>query len=102
MTRTIQNNWRSIYSAPKDGTEIFIAGFYRGGAMRAYWGKYPNGDCFLSEDGSKVFAYGWNYYDWSLIKLGETSGFLGTAYDIENGLMPTHWCYPPFEEKADD
>lgn len=70
MTRTIQNNWQTIDSAPKDGTVILMFKHGWEAAYLCYWkgGKYHG------------------VRDW------------WTA----NESLPTHWCYPPIEEKADD
>lgn len=104
MTRTIQiYGWQTIDSAPKYGIPIFITNPKWSGAIKAHWGEYPGGQVEDSE-GNAVEMWGWVFDDFTRI-LGafwDENGFLGWQSDIDDGYMPTHWCYPPTEEKADD
>jgi len=94
----INTNWQTIDTAPKDGTPIFITHPNWDGAVKARWGKHPWAEAVLDEMGRSVIPHGW-VYDWGIVALGRVAGFLGAEYDIEKGLMPTHWCYPPTTEE---
>lgn len=95
MTNT---HWQPIETAPKNGVPIFITNLKWAGAMKAHWGEYPGGQVEDSE-GNAVTMWGWVLDDFNRI-MG--ASFLGWKSDIDHGNMPTHWCYPLFEEKADD
>jgi hypothetical protein len=61
-------------------------------------------DILIDFVGKAVEMWGWVFDDFTRI-LGafwEENGFLGWQSDIDDGNMPTHWCYPPTEEKVDD
>jgi hypothetical protein len=101
----INTNWQTIDTAPKDGTPIFITHPDWAGAVKARWGKHPWWEVILDETGRSVIPHGW-VYDWGVLTLGRDydhqAGFLGAAEDIENGCMPTHWCWPPTTEEKND
>ena len=83
-------HWQPIETAPKNGVTIFITNLKWSSAIKAHWGKYP---------GARVEMWGWVLDDFNRI---QGASFLGWQSDIDDGNMPTHWCYPPTEEKADD
>lgn len=88
--------WQPIETAPKNGVPIFITNPKWAGAIKAHWGEYPGGHVEDSE-GNAVKMWGWVFDDFTRI-LGafwEENGFLGCQSDIDDGYMPTHWCYPP-------
>lgn len=73
----INTHWQPIGTAPKDGTKILI---FKHGWIAAYL-------CRWAEDAYHGVEGWW---------------FANMQLSNRDGLMPTHWCYPPTEEKADD
>lgn len=108
MTRTTMIcGWRTIDSAPKNGTPILIWNKKWDMALLARWEMHPDAENSSGKVqdyyGRLVNIKGWvhKYIPWPQCP-GKETYFLGWPEDKEEGNMPTHWCYPPTEEKTDD
>lgn len=84
------HSFLKIEKAPKDGTMVVIAHERWSCYPLAKWMDVPG--TFPNAEGEEVKLSGWVFDD-QLI-LGEEPGFLGWQNDIDEGNMPTHFCYP--------
>lgn len=84
------DGWRTIESAPKDGTEIIIYGQGWTSAPRAKWID-RDGE---NNEGEQITFGGWALAsDWECF--GVEDGFIGWNEDVDEGRMPTLWMPLP-------
>lgn len=87
--RGLENQWRPIETAPKDGTECFI---FREGwpcALLAKWVAYP-GNPVEDDNGNAFNMRGWLFDELSFMP-GNEDGWIGWSDDE----MPTIWAEMP-------
>ena len=83
--------WRTIESAPKDGTKILIFNHNWDFAPVAKWVAHDGVD----EDENGITFGGWGLDEFVSIPGACEEGFLGWNEDKEGNVMPTHWAPLP-------
>lgn len=81
------SEWKTIESAPKDGTEILI---FKAGWEFAPVAKWGFQDC-EGVDEQPACVGGWMMTDDATPCGACEEGFIGWNEDVEEGVMPTHW-----------